>query len=245
MLFLERQTFENHWFATGTPSFLIKLLRQREIPAYYLEKLSGDNILLDRTDVNDLNPFSLLFQTGYLTVKQSHPSLRGQKYELGYPNYEVAYTFQQYLLADYLDMNVSQVSNTLLTSLEQTLNNQMVDQFINILNSLFAGIPHTLFLPKEAYYHSLVYLVLKLLGFNILAEPLTSQGRIDAVIELSDIIYIIEFKMSTAQVALDQIKDRGYDRSYHNHNKAIVLLDIAFDKEQRAISGWQSELVQG
>lgn len=243
MLFLERQTFENHWFTTGTPSFLIKLLRQRAIPAYFLEKLSGDNTLLDRADVNDINVFSLLFQTGYLTVKRVWPSLRGQKYDLGYPNYEVAHAFQQYLLADYLSMNTSQVSTTLLAALEDALNAQAIQRFIMILNTLFAGIPHTLFLTQEAYYHSLFYLMLKLLGFDIRAEPLTSQGRNDAVLELPDKVYIIEFKMTTAQVALEQIKAKGYDQAFYGQGKQIILLGIAFNKEQRAIGDWQSELL--
>ncbi len=242
MIFLDRQTFENHWFSTGTPSFLIKLLRRYEIPAYVLEKLSGDNTLLDRADVNNINVVSLLFQTGYLTVKRVRPSVRGQSYDLGYPNYEVAHAFQQYLLADYINMNVSQISTTLLAALEEALNAEVIERFVAILNTLFASIPHTLFLPQEAYYHSIVYLILKLLGFDIRAEPLTSQGRIDAVLELADKAYILEFKMTTAQIALDQIKARGYDQPYRNQGKTIILLGIAFAKEQRAIGDWQSEV---
>ena len=114
-------------------------------------------------------------------------------------------------------------------------------RFITILNAAFAGIPYTLFLPEEAYYHSILYLFLKLLGFAILAEPLTSQGRIDALLELPDKIYILEFKMSSAQVALDQIKNRHYDQPYRASGKKIILVGIAFDKEIRAIGDWKSE----
>ncbi|MFN8489495.1 MAG: ATP-binding protein [Caldilineaceae bacterium] len=242
MLFLERQTFENYWFSTGTPSFLIKLLRQEQIAAYELQEVLATDGFLDSADVNDVSVLSLLFQTGYLTVKQIHPAVQGYEYVLGYPNHEVQQAFQQYLLADYLNRSVALLTATILSRLQQALRKQNIQTFIDILNTVFASIPYTLFLPQEAYYHSIVYLILKLLGFAIRAEPLTSQGRIDAVLELGDKVYILEFKMTTAQVALDQIKARGYDQPYHNQGKTIILLGIAFDKEQRAIGDWQSEL---
>lgn len=116
-----------------------------------------------------------------------------------------------------------------------------IEEFILILNTVFANIPHTIHLPYEAYYHSLVYLILSLLGFTVNPEKITSQGRIDAVLELPDKVYIVEFKMSTAQIALDQIKARGYDKPYRASGKPIILLGIAFDKEQRVISDRASE----
>ena len=241
LVFFELQSFENHWFSTATPTFLIKLLRQKQLPAYVLERLRADNTLLDSADVTNINVIALLFQTGYLTVKQVHPSLRGTRYDLGYPNHEVAQAFQQYLLAEFINVSTSQIGTLLLADLQEALEGEQIERFITILNAIFAGIPYTLFLPEEAYYHSIVYLVLKLLGFSILAEPLTSQGRIDALLELPDKIYILEFKMSSAQIALDQIRARGYVQPYRASGKPLVLLGIAFDKEKRAIGDWKSE----
>ena len=241
LVFFELQSFENHWFATGTPSFLIKLLRQKQLPAYTLERMRADNTLLDNADVNNINFYSLLFQTGYLTVKRAHPSLGGKRYDLGYPNYEVSQAFQQYLLAEFINVSTTQIGTFLLADLQEALEGEGLERFITTLNSIFAGIPYTLFLPEEAYYHSIVYLILKLLGFAILAEPLTSKGRIDAVLELPDRIYILEFKMSTAQIALDQIRARGYAQPYRASGKPITLIGIAFDKEKRTIGDWKSE----
>lgn len=241
MVFLEQQNFDNYWFATATPSFLLKLLRQNQFPAYRLERLRADSTLLENADVNNINLISLLFQTGYLTIKQVQPSLQGSRYDLGYPNYEVAQAFQKYLLADYLNTQATQVGGIWLVELEEALTRQDLPRFVTILNAAFAGIPYTLFLPDEAYYHSLIYLFLKLLGFTILAEPLTSQGRIDALLELPDKLYILEFKLSTAQVALDQIKARGYADPYRASGKAIILVGLAFDKEKRVIREWKSE----
>ena len=149
--------------------------------------------------------------------------------------------FQQRLLADYLDRPMGRLSSTLLLPLKETLCRQNVARFMNILNSVFAGIPHTLFLTQEAYYHSLVYLLLKLLGFTIHAEPLTNLGRLDAVLDLPEAVYILEFKMSTAQIALQQIRDKQYDLPYRNQGKPILLLGIAFDPESRNIRDWQME----
>ncbi|MBI3958839.1 MAG: ATP-binding protein [Chloroflexi bacterium] len=241
LVFFELQSFENHWFATATPTFLIKLLRQKQLPAYALERLRADNTLLDSADVNNINVISLLFQTGYLTVKRVHPSLRGTRYDLGYPNHEVSQAFQQYLLAEFINVSTSQIGTLLLADLQEALEGERLERFITILNAIFAGIPYTLFLPEEAYYHSIVYLVLKLLGFSILAEPLSSQGRTDAVLELPDKIYILEFKMSSAQIALDQIRARGYAQPYRASGKPVVLIGIAFDREKRTIGDWKSE----
>ena len=245
LVFLEQQTFANHWFSTGTPTFLIKLLRQRQTPAYELDELSADSKLLDSADVNNINVYSLLFQTGYLTIKHTYPGPNGQEYDLGYPNYEVAQAMRSHLLADYLDKPVAQMTTTILSHLQKSLRSQNVEGFIAILKSTFASIPYTLFLPQEAYYHSLVYLLLKLLGFTIHAEPLTNLGRIDAVLELAEAVYIIEFKAQSsqenAQSALQQIRDKQYDLPFRNQGKAILLLGIAFDPASRNITDWAVE----
>ena len=243
MLFLEMQTFENHWFATGTPTFLIKLLRQMQVPAYALESITADTKLLNSADVNQISVVSLLFQTGYLTIKQVQRTLQGQFYELGYPNYEVAHAFRQHLLVDYLETNPDQVSAFLLTQLQQALQTTNIDAFIATLQAVFADIPSQLFLPQEAYYHSVVYLVLRLLGFSIQAERMTNVGRIDAVLELADKVYILEFKMTTGQIALDQIRTKKYAQPFLGRDKTVILLGIAFDKTTRNIADWKHEIV--
>ncbi|MCE7989569.1 MAG: AAA family ATPase [Caldilinea sp. CFX5] len=242
LLFLELQTFENHWFATGTPTFLIKLLRQKQVPAYSLESITADTKLLNSADVNQISVVSLLFQTGYLTIKRVQRTLQGQVYELGYPNYEVAHAFQQHLLVDYLDTNPDQVNAFLLVQLQQALQATDIDAFITTLQAVFADIPSRLFLPQEAYYHSVVYLVLRLLGFTIHAERMTNIGRIDAVLVLPDKVYILEFKMTTGQIALDQIRDKKYAQPFLGGDKTVILLGIAFDKSAHNITDWEHEV---
>lgn len=241
LIFLEQQRFANHWFSTATPTFLVKLLRKHQIAAPQLAALSADNVLLESADVNNISVLSLLFQTGYLTIKSVHTSFRGESYELGYPNYEVAQAFQQHLLADYLDQNVDQINTTLLGNLQKALTTQQLDVFIMIIQAFFAAIPNQLFLPQEAYYHSVVCLVLRLLGFTIHVEWPTNLGRIDAVLELDDVVYILEFKMSTGTIALQQIRDKQYHQSFMGSGRRIILLGIAFDPAQRNIVDWRQE----
>ncbi len=243
LIFLTQQRFANHWFSTATPSFLIRLLRQNQIPAYTLDSINTNETFLDNADISDINVISLLFQTGYLTIKTVSRSLWGEEYALGYPNREVAEAFQQHLLTDYLQTSSNQLRTAFLTDMERALRGRNVDTFIVYLQSVFAGIPYTLFLEEEAYYHSVVYLVLRLLDFQITLERLTNLGRIDAVLELSDVIYLLEFKMSTATIALQQIRDRGYAESYQATGKTIILIGIAFDKTKRNITDWQSEVL--
>lgn len=242
LILLEQQIFGNHWFATATPSFLLKLLRMQQVPAYELERVEVDTTFLDSADIDQPGIHSLLFQTGYLTVKAVHYSDFGEPiYTLSYPNYEVAQAFQRHLLADYLNLATGRISASILSRLQKSLQAQDMEAFIKVLKAVFAGIPNTLFLSQEAYYHSVVYLVLNLLGFTIDMEQLTNRGRIDAVLELPKVIYLIEFKLSTAAIALQQIRDRAYAQAYQQRGKPLVLLGIAFDPEQRNVVDWQTE----
>ena len=157
----------------------------------------------------------------------------------------MAQSFRQYLLADYLDITVGQVTSDILARVQKTLGSQNIAGFIGVLQATFASIPHTLFLPQEAYYHSLVNLLLKLSGFIVHAEPMTNLGRIDAVLDLPEAVYILEFKMTSAQQALQQIRARQYDLPFRNSGKPIYLLGIAFDPEQRNIADWVMERSEG
>jgi PD-(D/E)XK nuclease superfamily len=218
-------------------------LRQNQVPAYELEQITADSTLMERADVNNISVLSLLFQTGYLTVKQVHEATTGVLYDLGYPNHEVAQSFQQYLLADYLEANVDRLSVSLLHYFKGYLETQNIDGFITLFKSVFADIPNRLFLSQEAYYHSIVYLTLRLLGFTIYAERMTNIGRVDAVLELTNVIYILEFKLSSAQVALDQIRRKNYAQPYLGGTKTVILLGIAFDKASRNIEDWQHTVI--
>ncbi|MBI4647826.1 MAG: PD-(D/E)XK nuclease domain-containing protein [Bacteroidia bacterium] len=117
----------------------------------------------------------------------------------------------------------------------QSLNNNDIEKFIHLLKILFKGITYPLIDDKENYYHSIFYLVIKLLGFDIETEVLTSDGRIDAVIKTDNHIYIVEFKLGTAREAIDQIKKKQYAMKYANEKKEIIQVGIGFDTDKKNI----------
>ncbi|HBX51242.1 MAG TPA: hypothetical protein DEH02_09285 [Bacteroidales bacterium] len=112
------------------------------------------------------------------------------------------------------------------------------------LKTIFAGITYQQIKNNEAYFHSVFYLTLKLLGYSVTCEILTNFGRIDALIETKKYIYVIEFKMAKAEKALQQIKETKYHEKYLCENKEIILLGIGFSEKERNIHEWKFEIIK-
>lgn len=227
----EEKKFGTFWFSTGTPTFLIETIRkyQYEIPS--LEKIKMYDFALDSYDVDQLDVNALLFQAGYLTIQEAAKKRESIIYTLSCPNYEVKHALIHYIMADFIQKPVSTIT-PLYIDLLDALEEKKIDHFIIILKSIFAKIPYTLHLPEEAYYHSLFYLLLTLLGAKIDLEVLTDKGRIDAILELDDCIYVIEFKRGSAEEAVKQIENKKYYESYLNSGKEVFLLGVGgFDEK--------------
>ncbi|MCP5046446.1 MAG: hypothetical protein GY940_04690 [bacterium] len=191
--------------------------------------------ILDRYDIDNLTVVSLMFQTGYLTIKEITFSGVKPFFRLSYPNLEVKESFLQNLLSSYTSREVEALEDEL-EDLVSSIEANDPDKFFTVLKSLFAGIPSHIFIKdSEAYYHTVIYLVLKLLAVTIDVEVHTNRGRIDAVVESGSAIYVMEFKMTGAQDALDQIKEKKYYEKYLSRKKEILLIGIGFDPETRNI----------
>ena len=244
-LFTELE-FRNYWFSTGTPTFLMDLIKaQKKLPESF-EGIKVVDLTGGTTQVEKIPLIPLLYQTGYLTIAQTGRDGVRPHYYLNYPNEEVRHSFLTYVTATFLNkeqFDIEPVSLDLRTAL---INND-INQFVIILQQIFSDIPSRLHIPKEAYYHSLAYLLLKLIGANIILERETDKGRIDAVIELSDKIFIVEFKFSTnkrvkqvntlAQNALKQIKDKKYYEAYGGKKKKVIMLGLGYlNKEVAGIA---------
>lgn len=237
MNLLGKRFFSNYWFETGTPTFLMRLAKKQKITALSLKEdmfTSGD--ILNKYDFRSLNFISLLFQTGYLTITKI--DIRTGRMTLNYPNREVAESFSKHLLSEfsyeYLDRTQS-----LIYKIVDSFTENNLDKLIKNINVLFRKIPYEIIVEKEAYFHSLFYLIIKLLGYQIEAEILTIDGRIDAVIKTDDIIYIIEFKINqSAQKAIQQIKDKKYADKYADDKRTKTLLGINFDTEKKCIEDY-------
>jgi hypothetical protein len=240
--FFFKNQFHNFWFTSGTPTFLVKLLRHNQKPFSEYEKYECGADIFESFEIDRINPVSLLFQTGYLTIKQARTVSPGQqRFLLDYPNTEVKDSFLKHLLADVSQTYPDTVDNSIYHLLT-ALNASDWDEFFAIFKSIFASIPYDIFIhQKEAYYHTVIYLVMALLGSHIQVEQHTNQGRLDAVLQTEKNIFILEFKLGTAPEALAQIKNKGYAEKYQSLGKHITLIGIGFDPIQKNIKDWQME----
>jgi hypothetical protein len=235
--FFGDNTFKNYWFETGTPTFLIKLLRPDF--RFDLENTQVPPSIFDNYMIDKLEPISLLFQTGYLTVKHR---TQFNNYILDYPNQEVKDSMMQYLLADYAKRTeAAALSENLILAIR----NHNLKSFIETINILFSSIPSHIFIrKKESYYHSIIFIALKLAGFYISAEVNQAVGRLDAVLAYENRIYIIEFKLDeSAEAAMAQIHEKNYASAYQNQGKEIYLIGINFSSTLKKVEEWKMEKI--
>jgi len=236
--FFVDKSFENFWFATGTPTFLVNFIRDKGLNANEIEQRKVDSIFFDKFDISKIDIISLMFQTGYLTIKDKDED---GFFTLDYPNEEVRTSFSSHLMESYSGRELSDIGETT-NSLLKSLRKNDIETFTDSLNALFASIPHQIFIEKfEAYYHSIIYLALKLLGVYIECEVSTNKGRIDAVIKTKTHVFVIEFKLTKAIDALNQIKENSYHEKYLTDSRNIVLVGIGFSKRRKKISGYFDE----
>jgi len=229
--------FENFWFSTGTPSFLIQLLKTRKNELMDFENYRTKSYAFNTSDLDNLNIVGLLFQTGYLIIKKitQNPDFT-KTYHLSYPNREVRISIFSHLFGGFTGKDMS-TSSQVLERINEFITTENLDLFIREIKSLFASIPYHIFIDeKEAYCHTVIYLILRLSGAEVRCEVPTNIGRIDAVLETTNNTYIMEFKVGTAQEALTQIKSMTYYETYRGNGKKIILLGVGFDPEKRNIS---------
>jgi hypothetical protein len=239
---LEKKSIQNYWFSSGTPTFLIKTLIQNRMPIEQLDDFQSTPLLLEAWDIDQMNIPSLLFQTGYLTIKKIRDIPGGgQILNLSYPNREVKEAFLSYMLGEFSHTPAHQ-SGVTVFHLRQALESNDIEQFITILKSVYAGIHYNVAaMSGEGHYHAVFYTIFTLLGLQLHSEIQTNKGRIDAVVETGRRIFIIEFKIGTASDALAQIHEKGYAEKFQSGKKAITLLGIGFDQKLRNISDWNHE----
>jgi hypothetical protein len=244
-----KMEFQNYWFASGTPTFLIKKVREQHLDIAELEQQTLGLQSFDSYDIEHLEAYPLLFQTGYLTITAVKRSRRGSKnYILSFPNFEVQESLLTYLLADFAGKPVPKIQ-PLYERMLDALDAEQIEEFITIMQSLFSGIPFPLHIDQESYYHSLFYMILKLMGANIDVEVLTDKGRIDGVLEFDQKIYVIECKygepgrkMETlTSNALQQIHTKKYYEPFLHSGKKVLLLGVGFVEKE---IGYQTEILK-
>ncbi|MCS7075030.1 MAG: ATP-binding protein, partial [Bacteroidia bacterium] len=234
--FLNSKKFKSHWFESGTPSFLIQLIQEKHYYLPDLESVIADDTLLSTFDIEDTPIISLLWQTGYLTIKNQFTDENNYLYyELQYPNFEVEKTLNSILFRSIWHNNPVQFSISFLNALRQ----QSITTIEQHLKSLFAGISYSFsqnIQNYEGFYGSVIYSFFKGLGLNAIIEDHTNIGRIDLSLLLKESIYLFEFKLKHHQEnPLQQIKSKKYYEKYSLHSKPIYLIGIVFDPQQKNI----------
>ncbi len=203
-----------------------------------LENFETESFMLDKFEIDHPDLVSVLFQTGYLTIKEKKYDLL----RLDFPNYEVRKAWYGHLLSTLNDGEMTTNSATL-QRLKKAVYTGDTEMFMALISSLFTSLTYQQIEKKENYFHSIFYLAIKMLGFETHCEVLTSFGRIDVVIDAGRFLYIVEFKLGAAQEALDQIKNKRYADKYNDSAKRRILLGIGFDADKRTVGSWLAEEV--
>ncbi|NDV67010.1 ATP-binding protein [Bacteroides sp. 224] len=229
--------FAYYWFATGTPTYLVDLLRNSD----YDLRLLIDGVQVGVTAFSEYraktnNPLPMIYQSGYLTIKDYDKTFG--LYTLGFPNDEVRYGFLNFLIPYYTkvtdDETVFHISHFV-----KELQAGDVPAFIERLKAFFAGIPYELNDQTERHYQVVFYLIFKLMGQFIDAEVHSARGRADAVVKTKDHIYVFEFKLNgTAEEALKQIEEKGYMKPYATDPREKVRIGVDFSKEERNVNDY-------
>ena len=229
--FMIEPEFQNYWFETGTPSFLFKVLKKMDF--YDIETLEMGRLeLLSDLNIEKPSPGALLFQTGYLTIKNI--SSDGDIYELGFPNREVKSSFLDGLLSSYRETYpVGSIAHV--AKIKTALRNGDVAEMVSQLSSLIGSIPYDHWnAGKESIFTIITFLTFKLAGIDVYTEVHSAKGRCD-ILAMTDLyIYVLELKLDgTAEQALQQIKDKNYLQPYKADNRKKLAVGIAFSSEKR------------
>jgi len=233
---------KNYWFETGTPTFLVRMLKDIDFDLKSLEKdvkIPADAI--DKYRVGSGNPVPLLYQSGYLTIKGY--DARFNKYILGFPNEEVKYGFLYELLPVYMP-KTDILTEFFAGDFIEDLQERNVEGFMIRLKAFFAGIPYKLNNKTEKHYQTIFYVMLKLMGQFIEVEQDSAIGRVDAIIVTADTVYAFEFKLTekaTAEDAIKQIDKKGYLTPYIASGKKLMKVGAEFSKTERGLKRWVIE----
>ena len=231
--------FGSYWFETGTPTYLVKLLKKHH---YDLERMAHEETdaqVLNSIDSESTNPIPVIYQSGYLTIKGYDG--RFGIYRLGFPNREVEEGFIRFLLPFYA--NVNKVESPFeVQKFVREVETGDYDSFFHRLQSFFADTTYEVIREQELHYENVLFIVFKLVGFYTKVEYHTNDGRIDLVLQTEKFIYIMEFKLNgTAEEALQQINDKRYALPFEADGRKLFKIGINFSEKTRNIEKWVVE----
>lgn len=234
----QNKKFREYWFETGTPGFLVEVMRKTSFDVTTLENQTVDSTLMSNADAIFENPVPYLFQSGYLTITGYNDMFR--LYQLGFPNQEVKNGFLNCLLKYYVPMSPDMSGTTLIYQLWHSITEGNPKSFMQILSSLFANTSYQIQGETEKDFQYAMYIISALLGEYVQVERTTSNGRIDLIIQTKEFIYIFELKVNAdADVALSQIDEKGYARPFEGDSRKLFKIGVNFSTATRRIEDWK------
>jgi hypothetical protein len=252
LLLFDSREFRPYWFETGTPTFLVDLLTERETWLPKLGQRLASEALLSAFDVGDIATDALMWQAGYLTIDRVDDSLGERMYSLRYPNNEVTRSLNSALLLAWgAGANVQPMLRQRIRLHELLLANDFA-AMQSLFTAFFASIPHDWYRNNpiaryEGYYASVFYAYFASIGLDIVPEESSNAGRLDMAVRFNGQVYLFEFKVVELEPegrALQQIKDQGYADKYRDLGQPIHLIGVEFSREQRQVLGFEVQSLE-
>ena len=227
--------YGSYWFETGTPTYLVELLKKSNYDLEEVSHVETDANILDSIFTDD-NPIPVIYQSGYLTIKGYDK--RFGIYTLGFPNREVEEGFMNFLLPFYANVNKTS-SPFEIKKFVTDVESGDIDGFMERLQSFLADCPYELAKDIELHYQNVLFIVFRLAGLYTKVEYHTSRGRIDLVLQTDSYVYVMEFKLDgTAEQAMQQIEDRQYALPFAKDSRKVYSIGVNFSSETRNIDKW-------
>lgn len=237
---LDDRDFNSYWFTSGTPTFLIELLQKNGIDMLQLNNLWARDNRFDVPTDSITDPIPVLYQSGYLTIKEYNHKLR--MYRLGFPNEEVRQGFSESLYRYYAPTMMGELDSVVYKYREKVLLEDDIEAFLPYLQTFYDKFPYTIINNNERHYQAVMFTIFSMLGADVKVEEPTPDGRIDMVLKTDTAIYVFELKYNkSADVAIQQIKQKDYAKIYVGDGRKIVKVGLNFSEDRRSLKNWKVE----
>lgn len=237
---LDDRDLNNYWFASGTPTFLIKRIGDSNTDLLRLDSLRVKESRFDAPTEKATDPVPVLYQSGYLTIKEY--DRRSRLYRLGFPNEEVKQGFAECLVRYYSGNTLASFDDIVLAYADHILANEDMEAFMPHLKAFYDKFPYTVINNNERHYQAVMFTIFAMLGADVSAEQATPDGRIDLVLKTAHAIYIFELKYARpASEAIAQIERKDYARAFAGDRRRTVRVGVSFSANRRSIESWKVE----
>ena len=234
-----KNRIENYWFASGTPTYLIEMLRKFHVMPSDISHAEALASAFDAPTENMSSITPLLYQSGYVTIKDYDRATR--LYTLDIPNGEIRVGLMESLLPNYVEMRW-EAGMTTIAKMYRALLNDNLDEMFRLLQSYLLTVPYCDNANSEGHYQQMLYIIFSLFGRYVDVEVHTPTGRVDIVMKTNKALYVIELKMNqSAEAAMNQINLKNYADKFALSHLPVTKIGLSFDAERRTISDWKIE----